>query len=443
MKLFTKYTGVNLLVILIVFLLSAGSNYVLMNLVLIREMDADLTGFHDRMRDYIQLHHQPPSGYPLDEERLTWQLTDSAMKKDEFRRLTAYSQREKKMHNFRQIMFTVTDGGRIYKVTVIKPLEGLHHVSHAIIMVSLATIFTTTLAFLLINRILLRRLWQPFYDALYSMQNFRLGHSDNLQFPATTTEEFAFMNESLGMAAKKAEQDYLLLKEFTENASHELQTPLSIIRSKLEMLIQDEHLSHRQSEIVTSAFGAIKKLSRLNQSLLLLTKISNRQFDHFEDVDLRERITDKIRQFRELWLNNGISVTSDLQEASVYASPELIDILLNNLFSNASNHNTPEGVIDIVLEPGRFTVTNAGLSEPLDESRIFTRFYKGNQYTGRNGLGLSIIKQICEVTTMTPSYSYSRSRHSFTFTWNGAPSGYSPIPGISPAKSFSSAHPTQ
>lgn len=443
MKLFTKYTGVNLLVILIVFLLSAGSNYVLMNLVLIREMDADLTGFHDRMRDYIQLHHQPPSGYPLDEETLTWQLTDSAMKKDEFRPLTAYSQREKKMHNFRQIIFTVTDSGRIYKVTVIKPLEGLHHVSRAIIMVSLATIFTTTLAFLIINRILLRRLWQPFYDALFSMQHFRLGHSDSLQFPATTTEEFAFMNESLGMAAKKAEQDYLLLKEFTENASHEIQTPLSIIRSKLEMLIQDEHLSHRQSEIVTSAFGAIKKLSRLNQSLLLLAKISNRQFDNFEDIDLREKITDKIGQFRELWLTNEISVSSHLQESSIYASPELIDILLNNLFSNASNHNTPAGDIDILLASGCLTVTNTGLPEPLDESRIFTRFYKGRQHTGRNGLGLSIIKQICEVTTMTPSYTYSGNRHSFTFTWNGLSSGYPPTPGISPAKPFSSSHPTR
>jgi signal transduction histidine kinase len=396
------------------------------------------------VRDYIHIYHQPPSGsHPLDEETLNWQLTDSAMNKDEFRRLTAYSPREKKMHNFRQITFTVADSSRIYKLTVTKPLEGLHHVSRAIIMVSLATIFTTTLAFLLINRILLRKLWQPFYDALFSMQNFRLGHSDNLQFPATTTEEFAFMNESLGMAAKKAEQDYLLLKEFTENASHEIQTPLSIIRSKLEMLIQDEHLSHWQSEIVTSAFGAIKKLSRLNQSLLLLTKISNRQFDRFEDIDLREKITDKIRQFRELWLNNGISVTSDLRESSIYASPELIDILLNNLFSNASNHNTPEGIIDIALEPGRFTVTNAGLSESLDQSRIFTRFYKGKQHTGHNGLGLSIIKQICEVTTMTPSYKYSRSRHSFTFTWNNVSFGYSPIPGISPAKPFSSAHPTR
>jgi Signal transduction histidine kinase len=90
------------------------------------------------------------------------------------------------------------------------------------------------------------------------MRHLKLGNTRDLHFPATTTEEFAFMNESLGMAARKAEQDYLLLKEFTENASHELQTPLSIIRSKLEILIQDEDLSHRQSEIVSSAFAAIK-----------------------------------------------------------------------------------------------------------------------------------------------------------------------------------------
>jgi signal transduction histidine kinase len=244
-----------------------------------------------------------------------------------------------------------------------------------------------------------------------------LGNTKDLHFPSTNTEEFAFMNESLGMAAKKAEEDYLLLKEFTENASHELQTPLSIIRSKLEMLIQEEDLSHRQSEIVRSAFAAIKKLSRLNQSLLLLTKIGNQQFNNLEDVRLDEKIENKLGQFRELWQTSGIEVSSSLSPAIIRASPELIDILLNNMFSNASNHNIPNGDIDIALESRQLTISNTGLSVPLDARRVFTRFYKGEQHTGHNGLGLSIIKQICEVTTLRPSYQFSGNRHTFIFSW--------------------------
>ena len=417
MKLFTKYTRINLLIMVIVFLLSAESTYLLTNYALTREMDADLSGIRDRIRDYYGQYHQLPGGHALDEEQVSYEPTGQPMKGSEFTLITRYSQREQKMHNFRQLVFTLPAGDRLYKVTIAKPLEGLHHLFRAILLVSLLTILTIILAFLLTNRILLRRLWQPFYDALHTMQHFKLGHTRDLHFPKTTTQEFAFMNESLGMATKKAEEDYLLLKEFTENASHELQTPLSIIRSKLEMLIQDEDLSHRQSEIVRSAFAAIKKLSRLNQSLLLLTKISNRQFNHLEEIALQEKVEDKLRQFRELWQAGGIEVTSRLSPTTIRASPELIDILLNNLFSNASNHNSPHGNIDIALEPNRLTISNTGLSVALDPRRMFNRFYKGEQHTGHNGLGLSIIKQICEVTSLEPAYQFSGNRHTFTFTW--------------------------
>jgi signal transduction histidine kinase len=417
MKLFTKYTRINLLVMVIVFLLSAASTYLLTNYVLIREMDGDLSGIHRRIVDYYAQYHQFPTGHALDEEQVTYEPVGQEMKGDEFTLVTRYSQREQKMHNFRQLVFTLQAGDRLYKVTIAKPLEGLHHLSRAILLVSLATILLTILAFLLTNRVLLRRLWQPFYDALHAMQHFKLGHTRDLQFPATTTEEFAFMNDSLGMATRKAEEDYLLLKEFTENASHELQTPLSIIRSKLEMLIQDEHLSHQQSEIVRSAFAAIKKLSRLNQSLLLLTKISNQQFNNLEEIPLKERIEDKLQQFRELWQTSGITVSSRLSPAIIRASPELIDILLNNLFSNASNHNTPHGDIDIELHPRQLTISNSGLPLALDPRRVFSRFYKGEQHTGHNGLGLSIIKQICEVTSLQPAYGFSGNRHFFSFSW--------------------------
>ena len=417
MKLFTKYTRVNLWVMVILFGLSACSIYILTNYVLAAEMDADLGGIRDRILTYVHQNHQLPTVQILDEEQVDYKPVDQAMTTTEFTPTTLYSKREKKMHNFRQMVFTVPVDDRIYKVTVAKPLEGLHHLSRMIISVSLVTILTTIFAYLLINRILLRRLWRPFYDALHVMRNLNLGHAQDLSFPATTTEEFIFMNESLGMAARKAEQDYLLLKEFTENASHELQTPLSIIRSKLEMLIQDEDLSHRQSEIVSSAFAAIKKLSRLNQSLLLLTKISNQQFNNVHPIDLKEKIEDKLQQFRELWQANHISASWHLEKAVIRASPELIDVLLNNIFSNASNHNISPGNIEILLQPGRLAISNTGIFTPLDPSRVFTRFYKGEQNTGHNGLGLSIIKQICEVTSLVPAYQFINDRHSFYFTW--------------------------
>ena len=400
-----------------VFLLSGVAFFTLVNYILIREMDADLDGIRDKVRNYVAQYHSFPEGHPLDEEQISYTLITTGPGPTSFQLVPRYSPREKKMHNFRELDFSLPLGDKWYRVTIAKPLEGLHHLSRIIVIVSLSTILLTIIASLLINRVVLRRLWQPFYDAINTMRHFKLGTNQRLDFPRTTIEEFAFMNESLGLAAEKAEQDYLLLKEFTENASHEIQTPLSIIRSKLDLLIQQEDLSREQSEIARSAYAAIKKISRLNQSLLLLTKIGNHQFHHTEPVDLKEKVEDKLQQFHELWQTNEVTASAQLEPAILRASPELIDILLNNLFSNASNHNVPRGRIDIRLQSSRLTVSNTGPSAALDPQRVFRRFYKGEQHTGHNGLGLSIIKQICEVSSITPAYVYEEGSHVFTLSW--------------------------
>jgi signal transduction histidine kinase len=438
MKLFAKYSRVNLLTVVGVFLLSGFVFYYLVNYILIREMDADLAGIREKVEAYAARYQNFPQGHPLDEEQISYLPIENTSpaespasakdpartpaitedpEKSHFQLVTLYSPREKKMHNFRQLEFPLQLNGKGYKVTIAKPLEGLHHLSRFIVIVSLSTILLTIVAALLINRILLRRLWQPFYDTIDAMRHFKLGRNQDLRFPLTTIDEFAFMNEQLRQATEKAEHDYLLLKEFTENASHELQTPLSIIRSKLDLLIQQEELSQRQSEIVQSAYAAIKKLSRLNQSLLLLTKIGNHQFNQTGSVDLKEKVEEKLLQFQELWQTNQVQVSSRLNPASIQASPELIDILLNNLFSNASNHNIPRGSIDISLQPQLLTVRNTGTTTALDQTRVFRRFYKGEQHTGHNGLGLSIIKQICEVSAIDTAYRFTDGRHEFMLSW--------------------------
>jgi signal transduction histidine kinase len=249
------------------------------------------------------------------------------------------------------------------------------------------------------------------------MRDFKLGTTESLIFPTTNIEEFSFMNESLSLASEKAKQDYLLLKEFTENASHEMQTPLSIIRSKLDVLIQDRELSEKQSELAKGAYASIKKLSRLNQSLLLLAKIENNQFGIKQDIDLYNQISDKIGQFQELWESHSIKTKIELKASSIKMSPELLDILLNNLFSNAINHNLTTGYIYIELGNKYFTISNAGLQEPLDQSRLFNRFYKASANSSRNGLGLSIISQICKVSSIKLSYQFVCDLHSFKLVW--------------------------
>jgi signal transduction histidine kinase len=261
---------------------------------------------------------------------------------------------------------------------------------------------------------LLKKLWRPFYETIAAMKSFKISQGKKLTLPETDIDEFVFLKDNLDETIKNAQQEYHLLKEFTENASHEFQTPLAIIRSRLDLLIQDEQLSTRQTELLTNTYGAITKLSRLNQSLLLLTKIENNQFPEVEFINLRQKLEEKIEQLNELWTGIDISIHSNLEDTIIQSNPALVDILLNNLLSNASKHNIKGGSIYIKLNTTNLIIENTGQPKALDAQRLFRRFYKEEQHHSSNGLGLSIVKEICEKARMQIKYTYTDQRHAFT-----------------------------
>ena len=121
--------------------------------------------------------------------------------------------------------------------------------------------------------------------------------------------------------------------------------------------------------------------------------------------------------FQELWANENITVSASLEDASVKMNRALADILLNNLLSNASKHNFPDGNISIVLSKTDITVSNTGQAVTLDSNRLFTKFYTEKKGAGNNGLGLSIVKHICDTSGLTITYSFHNPLHSFTVNW--------------------------
>jgi signal transduction histidine kinase len=226
------------------------------------------------------------------------------------------------------------------------------------------------------------------------------------------------MNDTLRYTTAKAKEDYHFLKTFTENASHELQTPLAIIQSKLDLLIQDDYLSEPQSLVLQSAYQALQKMSRLNQSLLLLTKIENGQYTERSLIDLPGKTNEKIIQFEELVRAKRISIRKDIHEPlSLLINPSLADILLNNVFSNAIKYTAAGGVIAVTIQPGLFAVSNTGNGGPLDDQQLFRRFGKPGHVSAGVGLGLAIIRQISDISGIPVQYTYENGEHRFAFRW--------------------------
>jgi signal transduction histidine kinase len=226
------------------------------------------------------------------------------------------------------------------------------------------------------------------------------------------------MNSTLTEATTQARNEYIALKEFTENASHEMQTPLAVIQSKLDILIQDEDLTEKQSQTLQSTYKAIQKLSKLNQSLLLLAKIENRQYDKIESINLKSKLNEKTEEFKELWQSQNVALSIHLEDVFVDMNTELADILLNNLLSNATRHNYYGGKINIELNNSQLLISNTGKTICLDKGLLFTRFYKPNESNEYNGLGLSIIKQICEASGLAVNYYFTDQLHHFQIKLN-------------------------
>lgn len=415
MKLFTKYNRITLWVLVVFFLLSSLVYYFLMRGLLFRELDLSMTKIEKQVVNYVRLHQAFPVEDSLGDLRVAYAGT-SGPGAQTFRLIPPT--RGRNSDNIRELDFFMSLNGRWYKVTISRHLEGIGGTARMVVDTAGVTLLIVFIASLLVNRLVFRRLWQPFYTSIDAIGAFQLGKQNGMMLPDTRIEEFNFMNDQFKRMAAKVNKEYLILKEFTENASHEMQTPLAIIRSKLDLAIQDEHLSEGQSAALQSAYASVKKLASLNRSLLLIAKISNDQYSNSVVIDIRDKLYDKIIAFQEIW-RGQLHVTYDLQHARMDINADLLDILLNNLFSNASKHNIPNGKVVIRLTENSLEIKNTGKAVPLDETRMFQRFYKASLEDESNGLGLSIIKQICDLAGITPAYSFSGKGHTFTLQWDG------------------------
>ena len=419
MKLFTRYNRINLTVMVFLFLLSGISYYFLINYVLIHELDEALEDYQFRIENYVEYNGVLPQIGKMDETRVSYALGDAAKKHHKNYRTVRLSDTvEHEKHHYRQLIYEQKVGNKQYQITLAKPIEGVKLLTRTVVTITIITLFIVIITTFVLNLVILRKLWQPFYDSLKAMKTFKLGKKQVPNFPPTEIEEFSYMNKLLEDTISSAETDYQVLKEFTENASHEIQTPLAIIRSKLDLVIQEEGLSEKQTQALASIYSGIKRLTKLNQSLLLLAKIENNQFASIETVNLEEKVKEKIDQFQEFWISNAIKLSTQLAPAEIRTNPELIEILLSNLISNAGRHNYENGSIFIELNDFQLIISNTGSLNALDSEKLFQRFYKEAQHSQHNGLGLSIVKQICEQLNILIRYSFENNLHCFTLSWD-------------------------
>ena len=323
---------------------------------------------------------------------------------------------------YRQLVFTQILRGANYEITLRQSSLETEDLVFAILTMTLLVVVLLILMLFFVNRSLSKKIWQPFYDTLKQVKSVDINDSNPLHFKDTDIDEFKELNETIQKMTFRLKQDYQNLKEFTDNASHELQTPLTVMQSKLENLFQDDTLTDNQSRVLSDLYQQTTRLSRLSQTLLLLSKIENQQYSNTQSLDFKILIEQKQHQFEDLISDKNIIVETQFSKTSPLSiNPVLADILVSNLIGNAIRHNKEGGQIHISLENEAFSIKNTGKKDlGLDKMKIFQRFFKDNAESHSFGLGLALVQQIADNQKWQTAYDFENGQHVFKISFTKA-----------------------
>ncbi len=430
MKLTARYNRVTLVTTIILMLITGIVYYQAISWILTRQKDKDLKTEEQEVFDYVKLNNHLPQTFATDDQQITFSEVAPGSVVRKFIDTIYLNKRgnddEGPHHHHkhgnrpepgRGLISSVTVGDKYYRVTIVESKVETEDLLRPIFVITICVILLLLLVLFVANKLILTGLWKPFYDTMNELRQFSLADPREINKPQTDIEEFKELNSAVADMASKAKHDYKDLKAFTENASHELLTPIAVINSKLDSLIQTENFNERQSKLLNDLYGAVSRLNRLNQSLLLLVKIENRLLHERQHIDLREIIGELLLQFEEIFLGKELTVTSNLAGKEIYASRYLAEILISNLISNAIRHNYQGGKIIINLTAENLVIQNTGAGAPLND-QIFTRFHKSSGSEG-SGLGLTISRQICENFGFTLNYNFTMGYHTFIVDFGG------------------------
>lgn len=416
MKLQTQYNKATIVSSIIILLIAGIGYYFLLHYVLTEQLDETLHVEEVEIIDYIKKNQSLPEATTFQDQRTSFRKVGHPVVRH-FTTLMLVDPKDGDNELSRQLTFPVSIKGDHYAATVSKSQEETEDLIGLVLLVTLALLILLGILLFFFNRVILKRLWRPFHDTLSSIKHFDLNAPSALKTHMTSIDEFNELNESVNMMTEKVMKDYLSLKNFTDHASHEIQTPLAIINSRLDLLIQDTGLSAESLHQVQSVYNAVDKISRICQSLLLLTKIENNQFNDWEQVDIRKVIEDKLAELEEWIHGNSLIFLTDLQQTKVLMNTQLADTLISNLIINSIKYSRENETITIYTANDRFTISNPG-PEKLNDDLIYDRFWKSDKSDG-TGLGLAIVKQICDKYGFDLTYVFSEGLHRFSIIFAG------------------------
>ncbi len=346
--------------------------------------------------------------------------SEARMEHDEFYNSTAYIDMEMEEEPVRGLRtWFMTAQGRFYELTIETSTLEKEDMVHTILWSMVLLYLSLIGCILLVIHLAFRSSFKPLYKLLSWLKHFQLGKDNPPLHNPSRIEEFGILTATVEESSRRSNALYKEQKQFVENAAHELQTPLAICLNKLELLGEHPDCTEAQLHEIASLHQTVGRVIRLNKSLLLLSRIDNKQFPDTRELYLNTLLRDLLESFSQLYEHKGIRLETDDRTPLVCTMNEsLATTLLTNLVKNAFVHNCEEGRIWIVTRRQTLTVANTGTGTALDTNLLFNRFARQSEQNGSTGLGLAIVKSIADLYAIRITYSFESDRHVFTLTFH-------------------------
>ena len=311
-----------------------------------------------------------------------------------------------------------TSNDKYYELTIITSTLEKEDMVKATVIGLAILYFSLVFCILLVIHLVFRKSLKPLYVLFDWLKKYRLGKTNIPLRNETKIEEFRILNEAIEDVVNRNAKLYNMQKQFVENAAHELQTPLAICMNKLELMSENPDCTERQLSDMGSLHHTLAGIVKMNKSLLLLSRIENRQFPETSCIHLNQLIKSRLDDFNEMYEHKQISVLFK-ETAHLYATinESLASTLLTNLIKNAYIHNRQNGTIRITTTTHTLTIANSSDSPRLEAGTLFDRYERQSQHKESTGLGLAIVKSITSLYEIKMEYSYEKQVHAFKLTF--------------------------
>lgn len=413
MKLLNLLTSVYLIIIMLALLIGGFFIYrkldAEINFELGMELDRQIEAYADRIRQGVQ----PDAlvNERLEILELPLNLTEENLSiRDTIAYHDPLNREEKQLKASRSFKIE----NKHYRISYYNLVVEAEDITETVVYTMLI-VFLIQLVFLgLFFRGISNQILRPFQHTLQKIQQFNFQSNKPLHFQKSRIYEFNHLNKFLERMTQKLLKDYRQIKEFSENISHEIQTPAAVISGKLENLMNLE-MNEEQAHLIYSAYQNNERIHQIVRSLSLLAKLENEEFEPPSEIDLSEILFKNIELLSELIVLSELKLQTEIKSnVMVKMHPFIAEIMVNNLLGNAIKHNNKGGWIKIRLDFNKMIVDNSGPPLRQDPSELIERFKKESDKPESVGLGLAIVNQICKTYQFSFGYVTDGNIHTTT-----------------------------